>query len=315
MPVTTSLSRSLYSSYIISRSASRIRCRITCFAVCAAMRPKFSGVTSCRVICCGGTWSQSRSRSSSERSVWFFSPVSASIFSSSSIARSRASSSRRSSRSRGISIEYTRKSPSSSSSTVACREAPGVFLYAASSASSSAWISVSPSIPFSRSIVRTASMISRDISVPFVDEVAADDVLVRHLYVLVLGLDDHGAFAGIYDLAAEALLRLRAERDAAADGVAEMLRRAQRPGEARRGNVDAVLAQVVPKHVGHALAEGVVDALGMIDEHGEPVGPGELDCEHLRPRKRPSDLARDLPRQFLLLLVCSRHLFPVLCWF
>ena len=49
MPVTTSLTRSTYSSYIIARSASRIRCRITCFAVCAAMRPKFSGVTSSRL--------------------------------------------------------------------------------------------------------------------------------------------------------------------------------------------------------------------------------------------------------------------------
>ena len=29
----------MYSSYIIARSASRIRCWITCFAVIAAMRP------------------------------------------------------------------------------------------------------------------------------------------------------------------------------------------------------------------------------------------------------------------------------------
>ena len=52
MPVTTSLTRSTYSSYIIARSASRIRCWMTCLAVCAAMRPKFSGVTSARL-----TWS------------------------------------------------------------------------------------------------------------------------------------------------------------------------------------------------------------------------------------------------------------------
>jgi hypothetical protein len=43
---------------------------------------------------------------------------------------------------------------------VACREAPGVFLYAASSASSRAATSVPLSIPFSRSISRTASTIS-----------------------------------------------------------------------------------------------------------------------------------------------------------
>ena len=73
MPVTTSPTRSMYSSYIISRSASRIRCRITCLAVCAAMRPKLSGVTSSRFISSSGTCDQSTSRSSSLRSVWFFS--------------------------------------------------------------------------------------------------------------------------------------------------------------------------------------------------------------------------------------------------
>ena len=141
MPVTTSVTRSTYSSYIISRSASRMRWRMTCFAVCAAMRPKFSGVTSARFTC---------------------SPVSSSVASSSEIARSRASSIRRSSMSGGSSIDQTRKSPLPwSSSTVACRDAPGVFLYAASRASSSARTRVSSSIPFSRSICLTASRISR----------------------------------------------------------------------------------------------------------------------------------------------------------
>src|ERR671929_206823 len=46
MPVISSPTRSRYSSNIMSRSASRMRWRITCFAVCAAMRPKSSGVTS-----------------------------------------------------------------------------------------------------------------------------------------------------------------------------------------------------------------------------------------------------------------------------
>jgi hypothetical protein len=46
MPVISSPTRSRYSSNIMSRSASRMRCRITCLAVCAAMRPKSSGVTS-----------------------------------------------------------------------------------------------------------------------------------------------------------------------------------------------------------------------------------------------------------------------------
>jgi hypothetical protein len=48
-------------------------------------------------------------------------------------------------------LDVRRESPSPSSSTTAWRDAPGVFLYAASSASSSAAISVSPSIPRSRS--------------------------------------------------------------------------------------------------------------------------------------------------------------------
>ena len=46
MPVISSPTRSRYSSNIMSRSASRMRWRITCLAVCAAMRPKSSGVTS-----------------------------------------------------------------------------------------------------------------------------------------------------------------------------------------------------------------------------------------------------------------------------
>jgi hypothetical protein len=105
MPVTTSPTRSTYSSYIIARSASRIRWLITCFAVCAAMRPKFSGVTSERLTWSSGTCDQSTSRSSSEMSVWERSPFSASSRSSSSSARSRASSISRSSMSEGSSIE------------------------------------------------------------------------------------------------------------------------------------------------------------------------------------------------------------------
>ena len=46
IPVISSPTRSWYSSNIIIRSASRIRCRITCLAVWAAIRPKSSGVTS-----------------------------------------------------------------------------------------------------------------------------------------------------------------------------------------------------------------------------------------------------------------------------
>jgi hypothetical protein len=46
MPVTMSPSRPAYSSYLSSRSTSRMRWDITWRTVCAAMRPKSSGVTS-----------------------------------------------------------------------------------------------------------------------------------------------------------------------------------------------------------------------------------------------------------------------------
>ena len=42
----------MYSANRIARSASRMRCWITCFAVIAAMRPKSVGVTSARAIWC-----------------------------------------------------------------------------------------------------------------------------------------------------------------------------------------------------------------------------------------------------------------------
>ena len=77
IPVTSSPTRSLYSSNIMPRSASRIRWRITCLAVWAAIRPKSSGVTS-RVL----IWSMKGSRrsgSSSSSSGSRRSPVSGSI--------------------------------------------------------------------------------------------------------------------------------------------------------------------------------------------------------------------------------------------
>ena len=46
-------------------------------------------------------------------------------------------------------------------------------------------------------------------------------------------------------------------------------------------DVDGVLVQVVPKDVGDALAEPVVDPLRMVDEDGEVVGACELDGQHL----------------------------------
>src|SRR5260221_7819394 len=286
MPVTTSLTRSMYSSYIISRSASRIRCRITCFAVCAAMRPKFSGVTSDRRTSAGSMADQSICRSSSETSTCECSPVSSSWSSSSVIARSRASSISRSSMSFGSSIENTRKSPlSGSSSTVAWREAPGVFLKAARSASSSAWISVSSSIPFSRSIVLTASMISLLISLSFVDEVAPHDCLERDVHLVFAGCDLHRALSDSDELAAEALpagdLVGRAQGDLPADHVAEMRGRPQRALDPRGRDVHRVTVEIAAQETGDARTESVIDPLRMVDVDREPLSAGDLDGEHL----------------------------------
>ncbi len=101
--------RSMYSSYMRSRSASRMRCRITCLAVWAAMRPKSSGVTSTR---------STSLMSTLERSSPISSPVSSSC-------TLRASTSMCS----GKMSSYTRMSPVSvSTSTLACSTAVGVFL-------------------------------------------------------------------------------------------------------------------------------------------------------------------------------------------
>src|SRR5437763_13233806 len=270
----------MYSSYIIARSASRIRCRITCFAVCAAMRPKSCGVTSSRLIWLSGMSDQSISSSSSEIRVCCRTPVSTSRASSSSSFRSRASSIRRSSTSAGSSIEKTRKSPWSSSSTVAWREAPAIFLYAARRASSSAATSVPCSIPLSRSISRTASMISWLMALPFVDQVAPDDRLVRDVQRVSVHSDLHGTLARLEHLAAHAPLG-RPQRNTAPNGVAEMRRGADGPLDPRRGHVDRVLPQVVPEGVRHPLPELVVDALRVVDEHGEALTATQLDAHRL----------------------------------
>src|SRR5919204_5225797 len=210
MPVTTSPTRSTYSSYIISRSASRIRWRMTCFAVCAA-----------------------------------------------------------------------------------------------SSASSSAWMSVFSSIPFSRSIVLTASMISRLMSLPLVDHVAPHDLVVRDEYRLgALGAELHAPLARIDDLAAEALaaadLVLRPERDAAADGVGEVGGLAERPLEARRGDVDRVAVEVAPQEVRHPLAKRVVDPGRVVDVDAEALRRHELDGQHLDARQAVLDLLGHLALECLL---------------
>src|SRR5207237_1056051 len=69
------------------------------------------------------------------------------------------------------------------------------------------------------------------------------------------------------------------------------------------GHVDRELAQVVAERVRDPRAERMVDTLRMVDEHAEPVGPVELDSEHLRARDCVLDPQTDLPRQLSLLRV------------
>ena len=305
----------MYSSYIISRSASRMRWRMTCFAVCAAMRPKLSGVTSSRLICSSGTSDQSSSRSSSERSVWFFSPVSSSMRSSSSKARSRASSSRRSSRSGGISIEKTRKSPCSSSSTVAWRVAPGVFLYAASSASSSAVTSVPCSIPFSRSMSRTASTISWLISPTLLCQNlcrSGSPARCRRTGSRRAPPPRSAAAATAHLPTPPRRAPCRVVvfiRTRPPDGALEVSARPQRPGEARRRHLHGVPVEVPAEEARDALAECVVDALRVVDVHAEALLGGQLEREDVDTRDRGLDGLRDLAVELLLRVVlCDRRL-------
>ncbi len=73
-------SRPAYSSYFISRSASRMRWKMTCLAVCAAMRPKSVGVSSHSRV--------TLPSSSSSCAITLIAPVSMSISTSASSAAS-----------------------------------------------------------------------------------------------------------------------------------------------------------------------------------------------------------------------------------
>src|SRR5947207_14042595 len=87
----------------------------------------------------------------------------------------------------------TRKSAVSRSiSTRAYLSEPGCFLYADSSASSSATMSFSGSMPFSRASACMASRISRDTACLVLEQVGAVDVRVRDR--------DHAAVGGERDL-------------------------------------------------------------------------------------------------------------------
>src|ERR687888_1418887 len=166
-------------------------------------------------------------------------------------------------------------------------------------------MSVFSSIPFSRSIVLTASMISRLMSLPLVDHVAPHDLGVRDEYRLAaVRAELHASLAGVEDFATEPLpsgdLVLRAEGDAAADGVGEVGGLAERPLEARRGDVDRVAVEVPPQEVRDALAERVVDPGRMVDVDAEPLRRHELDGQHLDARQAGLDLLGHLALERLL---------------
>src|SRR5918999_1433756 len=105
-------------------------------------------------------------------------------------------------------------------------------------------------MPFSRSSARTASMISRLMSVPrsVVDQVPPHDRVVRDLHRLgALRRQLQAPLPGRDELATEALASAdfagRSQSDPTADGPLEVRGLAQRPLGARRGDVDGVLAQ------------------------------------------------------------------------
>src|SRR5690349_2395460 len=147
-------------------------------------------------------------------------------------------------------------------------------------------------MPLSRSISRTASMISWLISHPLVDQVRPHDLVVRDLGLV----DRHVVLVGEDDLAAEPALA-RAELDPASDDAGEVVRLAEGPSRARRRDVDGVLAEVVAERVRHALAERVVDAGRMVDVDRELVGAVELDREHLDAVEVALDAGADLALQ------------------
>ena len=109
------------------------------------------------------------------------------------------------------------------------------------------------------------------------------------------------------DLAAQPVSLSGTERDAATHGGAKMVGLADRSLETRRRDVDGVFPEVIPQHVGDALAERMVDTLNVVHEHREPLRASELDRENLCAWDRALDLRCYLPRQLLLLVVCRCH--------
>src|SRR3954469_18984935 len=148
-------------------------------------------------------------------------------------------------------------------STRAYRAAPGCFLYADRSASSSAAIRRSAEMPFSRSSTWTASTISLDIR-SALQQVAAVDLGVGDRDDPGVGGDGYLGIAGADQLAGEGLaatvLVARADACATADEAPEVIRLGERALGSRRGNLQARLEKKVAQVTRDALAQLQVDA-------------------------------------------------------
>src|ERR1044072_2575085 len=84
----------------------------------------------------------------------------------------------------------------------------------------------------------------------------------------------------------------------------------QRPLGPRRGDVDAVLAQVVGEDTRDLLAEREIDPFGPVDIDREALGAAELDREHLDAGQGLFDLAADLLLECPFLVVNRWHVSP-----
>ena len=205
----------------------------------------------------------------------------------------------------GSSIEKTRKSPSSSSSTVACRDAPGVFLYAASSASSSAvderalldalararsrgllsmisWLM----LPTSRRSGCPARSRRTGSSSCSPSHASGDTALVRRATT-----SPRNALAPGDSVGGAQRDRAGRRRSRKCAGL--------RSGRSRPGDETSIVYSraVVAQQVGDALAERVVDARRVVDVDAEAARASELDGEHLDARQSALDCGRDLALQ------------------
>src|SRR5688500_1825289 len=80
---------------------------------------------------------------------------------------------------------------------------------------------------------------------------------------------------------------------------------------ARRRDVDRILVQVVAEHIRDALAEPVVNALRMIDEHRHARWTGKLEREDLDSGHAALHARGDLAVEAPLLVIEIRQLAPL----